>query len=191
MALKNPKDGKWLTDTPKNRHIIRTGQWSPQPHDIQQQHTAPYAPAAPHERLSVIIILIIAGIFVAGWVVVTEISPILMNYSEYLLPYKHIAMFYNYAIVVPFQSVFNLWVWLLNSMASITSYPTFNIIIGSAGAIIYAFILFFIYNVIIEMVAIMFKPLNKGRPSRGGVWILFLMPTIIALIWYSTQSVIV
>ncbi len=190
MAIKNPKDGKWLADTPKNRHIIQTGQWSPQPHDIQQQ-TAPYAPAAPHERLAVIIMLIIAGIFVTGWVVVTEIAPILMNYSEYPLPYKHIAMFYNYAIVVPFESIFNLWIWLLNSMASITYYPTFNIIIGSAGAIIYAFILFFIYNVIIEMVAIMFKPLNKGRPSRSGAWILFLMPAIIALIWYWTQSVII
>ena len=100
-------------------------------------------------------------------------------------------MFYNYAIVVPFQSVFNLWIWMLNSMASITSYTTFNIIIGSAGAIIYALILFFIYNVIIEIVAIMFKPLNKGRPSRVGAWILFLMPAIIALIWYWTQSMIV
>lgn len=34
-------------------------------------------------------------------------------------------------------------------------YTGFNIIIGSAGAIIYGFIVFFIYYVIIEMVAIL------------------------------------
>ena len=186
MAIKNPKDGKWLADTPKNRHIIRTGRWSPQPHDIQEQHTVPYARPAPYQIFVVYILIFIGAI----WVGITELAPILMNYSEYPLPYKYIAMFYNYAIVVPFQSVFNLWLWLLNSMASITSYTGFNIITGSAGAIIYGFIVFFIYNVIIEMVAIMFKPLNKGRPSRGAAWILFLMPAIIALIWYWTQSVI-
>lgn len=188
MKIRNPKDGKWLVDTPRNRYIIRSGKRSPQQLDTQRHDTqVPYAPPAPHQLLVVYILIFIGAI----WVGMTELAPILMDYSEYPVPYKHIAMFYNYAIVVPFQSVFNLWIWLLNSMASITSYPTFNIIIGSAGAIIYALILFFIYNVIIEMVAIMFKPLNKGRPSRGGAWILFLMPAIIALIWYWTQSVIV
>lgn len=185
MAIRNPKDGKWLADTARNRNIIRNGQYSPY-EVVQQEKAVPYA-STPDERFAVYILLVIGGVLLAGWVFVTEVAPILINYSDYPLPYKYVAMFYNYSIVVPLRSVFNLWIWLLNSMASLTSYPGFNLIVGSAGAIIYGLTILFIYNLVLGVVALMFRPLNKGRPSHIAAWILFFMPAIIALVWYLIQ----
>lgn len=108
-------------------------------------------------------------IFGAFWLV-----EVIENHANYGQPYKYIAMFYDYTVVVPIKSVPKVWHWLIT---------TENLFYLLGGIVAYTFLLVFLYSAWVSLVAYIFKG-DGESPNYGTAWSLFFLPAIFGFIWW-------
>lgn len=112
-------------------------------------------------------------------------SGILENNAYYSFPYKPIALFYDYTLVVPAKSVPKVWHWL--SHLNLTSWSALNTTISVIGVIAYTWISLALYYLWIETLASLLKG-DDTASNYGAAWGLFLFPAMFALIWFIISS---
>ena len=190
MAIKNPKDGKYIPDTAHNRGVIRSDQLSNSNsnngyYQSQDSYIGSYS-EVPF-LVKIVAYKVGLGLFYEALKMITSY---LVNYIDYSYPYKPIAMFYNYTITIPYKTVDTVWYWLAGLewpwLVSLewTSAENISFIIACAGIAIYIYVLLFIYNMWINTVAKIFRDPVTNRPSKGAAWLIFLMPGLFALVWF-------
>lgn len=188
MAIKNHNDGKYIADTAQNRNIIRSGQYSnPNSNDGYYGSQDHYVGSSTESSFGSSTVLLILILFFYNEAM-HSIAPFLVNRSSYEFPYKPIAWFYDYTLVVPYRSVYKVWYWL--GRLELTSTDGINLFISCVGTAIYGYILLVLYRIGISTVAKMFRDPVTYRPSRAAAWLLFSMPAFFALIWFGVTSLI-
>lgn len=118
--------------------------------------------------------------FAAYWV-----AGILENNTYYSFPYKPVAWFYDYTLVVPVKSVPKVWHWL--SHLNLTSWSALNTTISIVGVIAYTWLAIILYYLWIETLASLLKGDNTAS-NYEAAWSLFLFPAMFALIWFIIAS---
>jgi len=182
MAIRNHNDGKYIADTAHNRNIIRSGQYSnPNSNANNGYYSQSYyvgSSTGSSFATSTMLIILVLLFYIETMHLIT---PYLVNRSNYELPYKLIAWFYDYTIVVPYQSVYKVWYWLAS--LELTSTNGINLSITCVGTALYSYILFLLYRLGIDLVTAILQYRVTRISPRVAAWLLFLMPAL-ALIWY-------
>ena len=186
MSIKNPNDGKYIADTAQNRSIIRSGQYSntysnTNSYNGYYQSQDSYVGSSNEASFLTKIVLYIVGLGLF-YEALNMITPYFANYANYSYPYKPIAIFYDYTITVPYQTVDRVWYWLASLELAAAENTSF--IIACIGIAIYACVLLFLYSIWINTIAKIFRHPVTNRPSRGAAWLLFILLALFALIWY-------
>lgn len=190
MDIRNPNNGKYIPDTAHNRSVIRSGQFhNPNPHNGYYQSQDSYVGSSPQAPLLTKMVLYIVG-YGLLYEALKMISPYLANSANYSYPYKPIAMFYDYTIAVPFQSIDKVWYWLVSlewpwliSLELGTS-ESVSFLVACVGIAIYTYVLVVLYRMWINTVAKIFRHPATNGPSRAAAWLIFILPALFALIWY-------
>lgn len=185
MAIRNHNDGKYIADTAHNRNIIRSGQYSnpnPNPNNgyYSQNHYGGSFIGSSFVASTMLQMLILVFYIET----MRLITPYLVNRSNYEFPYKLIAWFYDYTIVVPYQSVYEVWYWLAS--LELTSTNGLNLTITCVGTALYGYILFLLYRLCMDIVTGILRYRVTRISPRVAAWLLFLMPAL-ALIWYTNS----
>lgn len=190
MAIKNPNDGKYVPDTAHNRSVIRSGQFSnSNPNNGYYQSQGSYVGSSHQWPFLTKIILYIVG-FALCYEALRVITPYFANNTSYPYPYKPIAIFYDYTLAVPYQSVDVVWYWLVSlewpwlTSLELGSAESMSFLVACVGITIYACVLLILYRVWINMVAKIVQHFITNRPSIGIAWLIFILPALFAFIWY-------
>ena len=91
------------------------------------------------------------------------------------IPYKYIAIFYNYIIVIPAKNGLTLGNWL--SSQEFTQYPNFNTVITGLGVVTYIFGLIFIVRVLM-------RALKYFDYESKIFWLILITPAVFGGIWF-------
>lgn len=102
------------------------------------------------------------------------LADVIENNANYSQPYKYIAMFYDYTVIVPIKSFPKVWYWLAD---------TGNVLLTLGGIVAYGILVIVLYSAWVHLLAYIFKG-DSDRPDYGTAWSLFFFPALIGAIWW-------
>lgn len=141
----------------------------------------PYDPRnnPDNQRLVALFILAVVG-FVLYW-----LGGILGNFQQYPAPYKFVAAFYYFTIIVPLKTIPHVWQWFV--FFHPTPWPNMNSVIRVVGIISYTFILLSVYMAWVHFLGRMAE--KFGGSGVGTALSLFWGPAMLAFFWFIFSNI--
>lgn len=115
-------------------------------------------------------------------------ASIFANYSKYAMPYKPVAAFYYYTVIVPVASIVSVLNWL--EVLELTPWGNFNMVIAIVGTLLYVLLLLLLYGIVFSIIGgvihkIKYSSSFSPQPLPFSIAIsLWFFPAVVIGVWF-------